>query len=134
MSNPLTKAKILYCSQTPAANKKKGRGGNKHPNWISDRTKIKSKRMYFEEKQFVADVLQERNYICEVTGERGGTLSVHHKNGVANFPHLRFEKTNVVVIKRSIHLLFHNMYGTVNITEDKWNRFIKNKEYARTVV
>jgi DNA-directed RNA polymerase subunit M/transcription elongation factor TFIIS len=129
-SNPIAKAKIVAALNTPEANQKKRLSGKLNGRWKSDRSLIKAKRMYFEEKQFVNEVMRERNFTCEVTGERGGKLSLHHKNGVGSFPNLRFERSNVVVIKKSIHQSFHNMYGTVNITEDLWENFIRNKEYA----
>lgn len=129
-SDPLKTQKIVAAMNTADANRKKGHPGSANPKWKHDRTQIKTKRLHFEERQFMKDVLQERDFTCEITGERGGKLSVHHKNGVRDYPHLRFVRTNVVVIKKSIHQTFHNMYGTINITETLWNKFIENKEYA----
>jgi predicted Zn-dependent peptidase len=42
---------------------------------------------------------------------------------------LMFERSNVVVIQQKIHKKFHKLYGTQNITEEKWNSFLENKEY-----
>ena len=117
---------------TPSANCKKNFPGENSPKWIKDRTKLKNKRCFFEEREFFKEVIRERNYTCELTGKVGGKLSVHHKNGVKKFPHLRYDKKNVVVILKSIHKKFHKLYGTIDVTENKWNDFIKNKEYAST--
>jgi hypothetical protein len=128
-SDPSFTLKIVSACNTTNANKKKGHKGKNHPMWISDRTKLKAKRCYKEEKDFMKQILQERNYTCELTGKIGGRLSVHHKNSYKDFPNLRFDRQNVIVIQKDIHRLFHNKYGTMNITEDKWNTFVKTKEY-----
>jgi len=120
---------VLVCN-TPDANKKKGHPGEKHPMWIKDRSKLKSGRCHVEELNFIKQVLQERNYTCELTGQPSNRLSVHHKNSYKDFPNQRFDRNNVVLIKRDIHRLFHKLYGTKNITQEKWNKFVKNKEYA----
>lgn len=114
----------------PASNIKKSCPGNKNGRWLTDRSKLKNKRLYFEEKLFIKEILQERNFTCELTGQRGGRLSVHHKNGWKDYPEQRFDKSNVVVIQQPIHKLFHNIYGTSNITEAKWEEFVKDKKYA----
>lgn len=121
--------KLIDSGNTVESNSKKGHPGESNPRWIKDRTKLKNKRCFYEEREFMADVIRERNYTCEVTGIKGGKLSVHHKNSVKDFKELMFERCNVVVIQQKIHKKFHKLYGTHNITEEKWNRFLENKEY-----
>ena len=109
--NPEWSHKFISSGNTLEANKKKSGAGDKNPRWIKDRTKLKNKRFYYEEKIFISEVLKDRDYTCELTGRRGGRLSVHHKNGYADHPDQRFDKHNVVVICRDIHMLFHQIYG-----------------------
>ena len=123
---------FIRAGNTSNANKKKGLKGEKHPMWIKDRTKIKAKRFYTEEVDFTKEVLKERHYTCEITGTIGGPLSLHHKNGWKNFPEQRFDKKNVILIKRDIHKLFHKLYG-VDVSENDWNKFVLNKEYNASI-
>jgi hypothetical protein len=127
-NNPEHFKKMNLHACTPESNKKKGHSGKDHHCWIEDRSKVKAKRLYSEEKNFMRQVLKERNYTCEVTGQIGGKLSVHHLNGVNNKERI-FDKTNVIVVKKEIHFKFHKLYGTRNINEKMWNLFIIKKEY-----
>lgn len=110
---------------TSGPNKKKGHRGNKHPQWIEDRSKVKQKRSISEERWFFSEVLQDRKYTCELTGTIGGKLSVHHINSVHLFPELQFDKQNVVVIQQSIHKDFHKKYGYQWATKEKWKAYLE---------
>lgn len=103
--------------------------GKDHPRWISDRSKLKTKRMNSEEKWFFKEVLKERNYICELTGRVGGKLSIHHIKPVWKYPELKFDKLNVIIILKSIHIYFHKLYG-LKSNENDWNYFRREREYA----
>ena len=48
-------------NNTPEVNKKKGHPGSSHPFWISDRSKVKAKRYFSEERNFFKEVMKERN-------------------------------------------------------------------------
>lgn len=106
----------------------KGDIGPKSLRWIPDRSKIKWERGKAEEDRFFKKVIAERNYTCELTGERGGKLSVHHIIPVWKNELLRYSKSNVIVIKKSIHKLFHYLYGFKS-DECDWTQFLLNKEY-----
>lgn len=122
---------LVKFNNTPEANKKKGHKGSLHPCWIEDRSKVKSKMSFKEEKDFFNEVFLERNFTCEITGEKGGKLSVHHIMGVSKNKLLMFVRSNVIVIKKEIHLLYHKIYGTRDVTKDKWDNFINKKEYLQ---
>jgi hypothetical protein len=111
---------------------KKGDTGPKSPRWIPDRSKLKEDRMWTEERVFFKEVIAERNYICELTGIRGGKLSVHHIIPVHKNKELQYEKTNVIVVQALIHKLFHNFYGPYSTKED-WDYFVSHKEYLKTI-
>lgn len=113
-------------------NKGKLKGKN-NPAWIEDRKKIKSKRTYYEEKEFFKKILLERNYTCELTGIKGGKLSVHHIKSVNKYKNLQFVKSNVIVIQRKIHELFHKLYGNRLFTKKDWDSFVLKKEYLKVI-
>ena len=52
---------LIKLMNTPEANSKKGRSGANNPRWIKDRSKIKSKRCFYEERQFMKEIIKERN-------------------------------------------------------------------------
>lgn len=106
--------------------------GEEHPLWINDRSKVKENRSRFEEREFVKEVLKDRNYKCELTGEKVREISYHHIKPVWKYPELRYVKENCIVTLRKIHKFFHKKYGCKSDEYD-WNNFINNKEYLEAI-
>jgi len=106
---------------------KKGRKKELNIRWLIDRTQLKQKRNISEERYFFKEIMEERNYTCELTNQKG-KLSVHHICGVWSNPELQYDKANCILITNHIHNKFHKMYGNRSSKED-WNIFIGNKEY-----
>lgn len=129
--NPEKSAQLIKNMNTIEANKKKSHKGKLHPRWIKDRTKLKGNRCMYEEREFFKKILKERNFICELTKEKGGPLSVHHIDSVHLFPDKKFNKDNVIVIKKDIHLDFHRKYGFQWATKFKWNLYLLENNYVR---
>jgi len=100
----------------------------KHPRWIKDRSKVFRNRSLTEERHLFRNMIENRDYTCELTGKRGGKLSCHHIKPVWKFPELRFDESNIIVIQLEIHKYFHCKYG-FKACEHDWENFIKNKEY-----
>ncbi len=121
--------KMRKNSCTKEANLKKSHKGSEHPRWLEDRSKLKNKRFYFEERQFILNRIEEANYKCSLTGQ-GGKLSVHHLDSVHLFPNKIFDESNVVVIKKEIHLKFHRKYGFQWATKEKWQNYLKANNYV----
>lgn len=107
----------------------KGRKGNLHSKWISNRNHLKSKRMIYEEKEFFKKIIENRKYKCEITNING-ILSVHHINGVWSHPELKYDEKNCIVILNKIHKHFHSVYG-YKTTKENWDLYIKNEEYKK---
>jgi len=99
----------------------------KHPRWINDRTKLKQRRFNTEEKYFIKELLKEQNFICQLTGVNG-TLSGHHIKPVWKYPESQFDKNNIIVILKKIHLDFHKKYG-LKSDETDWESYVKKGEY-----
>ena len=123
--NPEKIAEIVRKSNTPEANRKKSHRGSNHSRWISDRSLLKNKRCVKEEKDFFKQILKERGYKCELTGKNERNLSVHHIDSVHLFPEKKFDKENVIVITKDIHMDFHRKYGFQWATKEKWDNYIK---------
>lgn len=121
--------KIKENSSKP--NPKKGHYGKNHPNWIEDRTKLKQKRGIYEEKHFFKEIIEERNYTCEITNNKGGKLSVHHLDSVSLFPNKKYDKDNVILILYEIHKEFHNLYGYNNIKKEDWLNYTQSIHFEK---
>jgi hypothetical protein len=120
--------KMQKLASAPQANRKKGHSKQKHPKWIKDRSKIKQNRSRSEERWFFQEVLNERKYTCELTNKVGDSLSVHHIKPVWSNPELRYDKFNVIVITRKIHVNFHNMFGP-KCSDLDWHNYVNQKMY-----
>ncbi len=124
---PKNLEKLVLANKTYARfNPGKKNYGDKNGRWIQDRSKLKRKRGFAEERWFFEEVLEERNYTCEITGEKGGKLSVHHLYNFSTHPELRFEKSNVIVIKKDLHKLFHIKYSPFNNTPEQFKEFVNS--------
>lgn len=124
---PKNLEKLIKANQTYARfNPLKIVSGTRNGRWIADRTKVKRKRLFAEEQHFFKEVLRDRKYTCEITGEIGGKLSVHHLLNFSTHPKLRFDKSNVIVIKKELHQLFHSRYSNFNNTPEQFKEFVEN--------
>ena len=68
-----------------------------------------------------------KKYTCELTGyksQQKGDLAVHHLDSVLIKPDSVIDESNVVCIKKNLHLVFHKIYGKITTKED-WQQFVK---------
>lgn len=106
--------------------------GKNHPRWNSELTieeRLNTKRRednpeYYEWRKLV---FERDNYTCQVSGEVGGKLCVHHIYNWADNKELRYTPTNGVTISEKLHKLFHKIYGKRNTTLEQFIEF-KNKQ------
>lgn len=106
-----------------------GRVGKKHPMWnpnLTDKDRLK-RQIRPEWVNFRNECLREVDYTCELTG-KNGTMAVHHLDGWAKFPEKRYDKKNIMVIKKELHEEFHNIYGKRNFTKEDFFEFAKQLE------
>lgn len=53
--------------------------GNKNPSWKGGVTSLRKRiRHCFKYRQWISDVFQRDNYICQDCGRKGGKLNAHH--------------------------------------------------------
>lgn len=121
--------KMQQLASTPEANRKKVRPKDQHPRWIADRSKVKCDRNRAEERWFFKQVLEQRHFTCELTGKRGGKLSVHHIKPVWIYPELRYDPKNVIVIAQNIHRHFHQLFSPKS-SEADWISYVQNRSYS----
>jgi hypothetical protein len=74
--------------------------------WKGDRALGTHPTLNLNERDWLALVAEQRGHKCEVTGEVG-SVAVHHLNGVATNPELRWEDSNVICISSTLHTEFH---------------------------
>jgi hypothetical protein len=94
--------------------------GEEHPLWkggLSEGTRHGYKRSEYE----IWRQLQFQSYkgTCFLTGNKNREqLVVHHLDSFAAFPEKRYDLDNGVVIDKSVHMLFHQLYGSKTTRED----------------
>ncbi len=139
--------KNFYCSQECKAEHQKhilkgennpnyGNGdkikGDKNPAWREDKTdEEREKGRYISGyKEFKKYVFEYFNYTCQITGQRGGNLVVHHLNGYNWDKEHRMDINNVIVITEELHKEFHLIYGFGDNTREQFEQFINNKKVS----
>jgi hypothetical protein len=93
--------------------------GPNNPRWNPNLTDSERKRRRHLDRARIdkwrLKVFKRDNYICYISGLRGGNLQAHHVKPYAWYPRLRYLTCNGVTIRKDIHKLFHNKYGCKNI-------------------
>ena len=83
-------------------------------------------RNSIEIKLWRKSCLERDNFICQVSGQKGGELVIHHINNFADFPELRTSIENGITMTKKLHQKFHKIYGFRNNTKEQLNEFIIN--------
>jgi nitrous oxidase accessory protein NosD len=81
-----------------------------------------------QEKTWHRWLIAQADYTCAVTRERGCKLAVHHLYSVKSYPEKRWDDSNVIVIKKTLHDEFHQRFmgGSQRpCTPDDWERFLQ---------
>lgn len=102
--------------------------GENAPNWNPNMTDDdRTYRDTPEYKEFIKECLKRDKYICQISGQIGGELEVHHIKSYARYPELRIDISNGIVLSKEIHREFHKKYGKFNFTENDFNNFRMEK-------
>jgi hypothetical protein len=68
-----------------------------------------------------------------LTGIIGKKMHIHHIVAVWLRPDLKYVESNVILILKDIHKLFHKLYGIKYFNKNDWIQFVKNKEYLNII-
>lgn len=103
--------------------------GENNGNWKGGVSKInRSERenimSTLEYKLWRDACLARDGYTCQVSGQYGRSLVVHHINNWADFPELRTSIENGITLSKEVHLAFHKKYGKKNNTKEQLLEFI----------
>lgn len=105
--------------------------GENHPSWNPDLTSKdrENNRNYLEYDNFIKTVMKRDNYLCQITGRISKSdLVVHHLNGYNWDKDNRTNPDNAITLCKSIHKLFHRLYGYGNNTEEQFENFLMKIE------
>lgn len=100
--------------------------GDKHCFWNPDiPLKERDKRRYcrYKLKIWREEIYKRDDFICQITGKRGGKLVAHHIESWNSNKELRFEVDNGITLSENIHRLFHKEYGLGNNTRSQFKEF-----------
>jgi hypothetical protein len=104
----------------------KPRRGEENHNWkggiSSENDKIRKSSEY---KLWRKTCFERDNFTCQISGQYGGELVVHHINNFADFPEIRTSIKNGITMTKELHFKFHSMYGKKNNTKEQLDEFIR---------
>lgn len=107
--------------------------GDKNPQWKGGITpEIMKIRNSLEYKIWRKDIFGRDDYTCQICGERGGVLRANHIKKFADYPELRFEPTNGIVICKDCDVkwvLHHEPDWESYFNFNLMNRNILNYQY-----
>ena len=100
--------------------------GEKNPNWkpCKSNEERELQRSYPEYHDFIKKVMARDNYICQITGQKGYKLVVHHLNGYNWDKENRTNIDNGITLSENIHLEFHKKYGYGYNTKEQFIDFV----------
>ena len=119
--------KILYSGQGCMECYRKNNFGENNPRWNPNKTNEERviKRKYEEYDNFLKSVLIRDNYTCQITGQKGYKLVVHHLNGYNWDKENRTNIDNAITLSKEIHIEFHKKYGYGNNTKEQFIDFVE---------
>lgn len=112
--------------------------GKNNPNWNPNLTdeERKIKRKYKEYEDWRKEAFKKYDYTCQLSGQKGYKLVVHHLNSYHWDKEHRTDIDNGIVIAKELHILFHKLYGHKNNTKEQFEEFKQryiNKEFEEAI-
>nr|AOC61649.1 putative H-N-H homing endonuclease [Gloeotilopsis planctonica] len=103
--------------------------GNRHPAYKHGHgnSRAQTQEELLKLKEWKKSVLRAYNYQCFVTGKKktsNDPLVIHHLDSWDSYENRRYDIHNGVVILKSIHSTFHNLYGFGKNTALQFETFL----------
>lgn len=126
-----------FCSMS-CSNKFNAKKGEDNPNYNPNLTdeEREIKRNYLGYREFVKSVFERDKYTCQLSGQIGRKLVVHHLNSYHWDKEHRTDLDNGITITEEIHKLFHKIYGKKNNTKEQFEKFkirYQNGEFKEVI-
>lgn len=106
--------------------------GKNHPHLIEDRSKLKKSRFNCSDRYGIdtwrRDLFRKYDYTCQKTKIKGGKLIAHHIFNWADYPSLRFDSNNGIVLSENSHKEFHRIYGNRDTNLSQLTEFLRGDE------
>ena len=90
---------------------------------IPDEVRQTDRNLIPENRAFVKAVMQRDDYTCQICGQHGGELAVHHLNGYNWDVKNRYNTDNGITLCKSCHRDFHAKYGRGDNTQEQFNEY-----------
>ena len=90
---------------------------------IPDEVRQTDRNYFPENRAFIKQVMSRDNYTCQVCGQEGGELQVHHLNGYNWDIDNRYNPENGITLCKKCHADFHKVYGRGNNTLQQFNEY-----------
>lgn len=84
--------------------------GDKHWNWkggISKNRVERQSKQYIEWRNYIYKICDWTCFVCGIKCQRGNIVA-HHINSFSEYPELKFDKDNGIVLCRKCHLIVHH--------------------------
>ena len=101
-----------------------------NPNLTDEEREHRRKIEGYED--FMSYARRYYNYTCQITGQHGGDIVVHHLNGYNWYKEGRTDDTNAITLCKNCHDNFHCQYGKGNNTKEQFEEFLRN-EYNKNL-
>lgn len=121
----LSDYKCKHCVKCNNELKLNAKFGEKNWRWrggiSSEHDKL---RQSLEIKRWKKECKKRDNYTCQKDLSTRDNIVVHHIESFANFPELRTDVNNGIILSREAHLNFHKKFGYHNNTMEQLSRFL----------
>lgn len=105
---------------------RKNNHGENHPRWKPEKTNEERliQRKTEEYYNFIRNCMERDSYTCQITGQVGRKLNVHHLDGYSWCKEKRTDIDNGITLCEEIHKEFHSIYGIKHNTREQFIDFV----------
>lgn len=113
------------CSSCKDSHRPRGERNFKFNPNLTEQDRIAHSRNFTEKKHWIK-AIRARDGACVISGKQED-LQAHHIFNFNDFPDLRWNQANGVVLHKDVHVEFHRIHGYGNNTLDQFKEFYLSK-------